>query len=78
VDEHSAPRRAHQAGVAQDPQVLGDGTLRDAELLGQGPNAEGALRHRLENAQAHLDGESSQKTGNVGNVFHGLDCFSVH
>lgn len=58
VDEHPAPRRPHEAGIPQDPQVLGDGALRDAELDGQGPNTEGALRHQLEKAQARLDGES--------------------
>jgi hypothetical protein len=62
VDEHPAPGRPHQAGIAQDPQVLGDGTLRDAELDGQGTNAEGPLGHQPEDAQTHLDGEGSQKT----------------
>jgi hypothetical protein len=61
VDEHPAPGRPHQAGIAQDPQVLRDGALRDAELRGQRPDAESPLRHQLENAQAHLDGERSQK-----------------
>jgi hypothetical protein len=73
VDEQPAPGRPHEAGIAQDSQMLGDGPLRDAELDRQGPNTEGALRHQLEKAQAHLDGERFQKTGNVGNVCHGLD-----
>ncbi len=62
VDEHPAPRRPHEAGIAQDPQVLGDGTLRDTELDGQGPNTEGSLRHQPEKAQARLDGKSPENT----------------
>jgi hypothetical protein len=59
VNEQPAPAGPHEAGIAQDAQVLGDGPLRDAELDRQGPNAEGSLRHQLEHAQAHLDGEGS-------------------
>jgi hypothetical protein len=76
VDEQPAPRGPHEASIAQDSQVLGDGPLRDAELDRQGPNTEGSLRHQLEQAQAHLDGEGFQKAGYVGNVCHGLDYFS--
>jgi hypothetical protein len=77
VDEHPAPSRPHQAGIAQDAKMLRDGALRDAELHGQRADAESPLRHQLEDAQAHLDGQGSQKAGNVSNVFHGLDYFSV-
>jgi hypothetical protein len=73
VDEHPAPGGPHEAGIAQDPQVLRDGPLRDAELAGQGPDTEGSLRHQLEKAQARFDGEGSQETGDVSNVCHRLD-----
>lgn len=62
VDEHPAPARPHEAGIAQDPQVLRDGTLRDAELGGQGSNAERPASDQAEDAQAHLNGEGAQKT----------------
>ena len=77
VDEHSAPGRPHQAGIAQDSQVLRDGALRDAELGGQGSNTERAAGDQAKDAQAHLDGEGAQQARNVGEVFHGIDYFSV-
>ncbi len=72
VDERPASFRAHQAGIAQDPQVLGDGTLRDAELHGQRSDAKGPVDDQAKDAQAHLDGEGSQESGNVREVSHGL------
>jgi hypothetical protein len=77
VDEHPAPARPHQAGIAQDPQVLRDGTLRDAEPHGQRPDTERAAGDQAKDAQAHLDGQGAQQAGNIGKVFHGLDYFSV-
>ena len=61
VDEHAAPGRPHQADIAQDPEVLRHGALGDAELRGQRPDAERPAGDELKNAQAHLDGERSQK-----------------
>jgi hypothetical protein len=40
--------------------MLRDGALRDAELHGQRADAESPLRHQLEDAQAHLDGQGSE------------------
>ncbi len=77
VDEHPAPRRPHEAHIPQDPQVLGDGTLRDAELHGQSANTQGPLGEQLEDAQPHLDGEGSQKARSVRNVVYGVDHFSA-
>ena len=77
MDEHPAPSRPHQPRIAQDPQVLRDGTLRDVELHGQRADAEGVAGDQAKDAQAHLDGEGFQKAGKVGKVFHGLDYFSV-
>jgi hypothetical protein len=59
VDEHPAPARPHQAGIAQDPQVLGDGTLCDTELHGQRSDAKRPVGDQTKDAQAHLDGEGS-------------------
>ncbi len=75
VDERPASFGAHQAGIAQDPQVLGDGTLRDAELHGQGVDAEGPVDDQAKNAQTHLDREGSQESGNIRKVSHGLGLF---
>lgn len=77
MDEHPAPGRPHQAGIPKNPQVLRDGTLSNAELHGQRSDAEGPASDQAKDAQAHLDGESAQKAGNVGKVCHGLDYFSV-
>ena len=77
VDEHPAPSRPHQPRIAQDPQVLRDGTLSDAKLYDQCADAEGLVGDQAKDAQAHLDGEGLQKAGNVGKVFHGLDYISV-
>jgi hypothetical protein len=77
VDEHPAPGRPHQAGIAQDPQVLRYGALRDAELDGQRPDTERAADDQAKDAQAHLDGEGAQQARNVDKVIHGLDYFSV-
>jgi hypothetical protein len=62
VDEHPAPGRPHQASITQNPQVLGDGTLRNAELVGQGANAEGPVGDQAKDAQPHLHGQGPQKT----------------
>jgi hypothetical protein len=62
VDEGPAPGPPHQAGIAKNPQMLGDGALRDAELQGQRADAEGAAGNQTKDAQTHLDGQGSQKT----------------
>jgi hypothetical protein len=62
VHERPASGRLHEASIAQNPEVLRHGPLGDAEHIRQRPDTEGPLRHQLENAQAHLDGESSQNT----------------
>ena len=62
VDEHAAPGRPHEADIAQDPKVLRHGALGDAELRGERPDAERPAGDQVEDAQAHLDGERSQKT----------------
>lgn len=60
VDEQPAPTCSHEPGVAQNPQVLRDSPLRYTELRGQSPNTQDAPCHQLEQAQAHLRGESPQ------------------
>ena len=72
VHERPAAGRPHQAGIAQDPEVLRHGALGDAEQSGESPDAERPAGDQVENAQAHLHGERSQKTRDFGNVFHGL------
>ena len=71
VNERPAPGRPHEAGIAQDPQVLRYGALRDAKLSGQRPHTERAAGDQLEDAQAHLDSQRPQETRDFRNVFHG-------
>lgn len=72
MDEGATTGCPHEAGIAQDPEVLRHGALGDAEQSGQRPDAERPAGDQVENAQAHLDGDRSQKTRDFGNVFHGL------
>lgn len=65
VDEVAAPVRLDEAGVPEHAQVLGDGPGRDAQEIGQGPDAERPFREEANDFQAVLHGERPEDTRHV-------------
>jgi len=52
MDEVAPPLGSNEAGMPQDPQVLGDRTDRNAQQIGQSPHTEGPPRQKSDDLDA--------------------------
>jgi len=65
VGEVASPVRLDEAGVPEHAQVLGDRAGRDAQTMGQGPDAERLLRQEANDLTALLHGERPEDARHV-------------
>src|SRR5262252_8642674 len=71
VDEPAVPPRTDESHAAQQPELMGDGRLADADTRRQLVDAELRARQRIEDADArriaeHLEGLGQRGHGRVG------------
>jgi len=65
VNEVAPPVRLDEPRVPEQAQVLGDRAGRDAQTMGQGPDAERLLRQEANDLQALLHGQRPEDPGHV-------------